>query len=236
MPTVIRSRCRRYGSSRRERAASRPLRLSGHLAAQHFPHGGFSVPGWLRRDEQRVAARPVPAHRPASLRLRHHGSGGTGPEIVANIEREVREKPRYWNRLWKELQPDVGAVTFYALDVLGHRFWHTFPGGGAPVPPGADPRIAGVLPRTARGVDRAVGEIVAAPSVPRITSSSSPTTDFRRARDRIGGGRSTFPAAAGESGDRSAAGEADGHLGLRQRIHPYRALVLPSRGKPPLTG
>jgi predicted AlkP superfamily phosphohydrolase/phosphomutase len=127
----------------------------------HFPHGGFSVPGWLRRDDsvwppdlfQRIG---LPPYAYATMDL-----GGPG-QIVANIEREVREKPRYWNRLWKQLKPDVGAVTFYALDVLGHRFWYTFPGGGAQVPPGADPRLADALPRIARGVDRAVGEIVTA--------------------------------------------------------------------------
>ncbi|HWM89585.1 MAG TPA: alkaline phosphatase family protein [Thermoanaerobaculia bacterium] len=117
---------------------------------RHFPNGGFSVPGWLRRDDsvwppdlfQRIG---LPAYAYAVVDL------GGPDQVVANAEREVREKPRYWNRLWEELQPDVGAVTFYALDVVSHRFWST----------DVDPRSSDVLPRTARGVDRAIGEIVA---------------------------------------------------------------------------
>ncbi len=123
----------------------------------HLPNG-FVVPGWLRRDDsvwppdlfQRIRL-PRYAYSVSNL--------GSPEEIVANIQREVREKPRYWNRLWKELRPEVGAVTFYALDQMGHRFWYTVPGGSPP--PGADPRFTGILPRTVREVDRAVGEIVA---------------------------------------------------------------------------
>ncbi|HEX6899386.1 MAG TPA: alkaline phosphatase family protein [Thermoanaerobaculia bacterium] len=123
---------------------------------RRFPHGGFSVPGWLRRDEsvwppdlfQRIG---LPRYAYAVVNV-------GGPEdIIANSERELRDKPRYWNRLWNELRPDVGAVTFYALDVVSHRFWHTLAKGGSPGPgaSGSD-----ILPRTARGIDRAIGEIV----------------------------------------------------------------------------
>lgn len=105
--------------------------------------GGFVVPGWLRRDQsvwpsdlfQRIGI-PWYAYSVVSL---------GGPEkVVANSERELVEKPRTWNRLWKEMKPDVGAVTFYALDVMGHRYWNQ-----------------DVMHRTARGLDRALGEILA---------------------------------------------------------------------------
>lgn len=114
---------------------------------RRFPHGGFSVPGWLRRDEsvwppdlfQRIG---LPRYAYAVVNV-------GGPEdVVANSERELRDKPRYWNRLWDELRPDVGAVTFYSMDALSHRFWHTLASG------------SDILPRTARGIDRAIGEIV----------------------------------------------------------------------------
>lgn len=123
---------------------------------RRFPHGGFSVPGWLRRDEsvwppdlfQRIG---LPRYAYAVVNV------GRLEEIIANSERELREKPRYWNRLWNELRPDVGAVTFYALDVLSHRYWHTLGADGSPRPgaSGSD-----ILPRTARGIDRAIGEII----------------------------------------------------------------------------
>jgi len=120
---------------------------------RHFPHGGFSVPGWLRRDEsvwppdlfQRIG---LPRYAYAVVNV------GRPEDIIANSERELRDKPHYWNRLWDEMRPDVGAVTFYALDVLSHRFWHTLAADGSPKP-GSD-----ILPRTARGIDRAIGEIV----------------------------------------------------------------------------
>ena len=44
------------------------------------------------------------------------------------------------------MKPDVGAVTFCALDVMGHRFWQQ----------------EDVMRRTALGMDRALGEILAA--------------------------------------------------------------------------
>lgn len=123
---------------------------------RRFPHGGFSVPGWLRRDEsvwppdlfQRIG---LPRYAYAVVNV-------GGPEdVIANSERELRDKPRTWNRLWDELRPDVGAVTFYALDVLSHRFWHTL-ADDAPGPGGSPG--SGILARTARGIDRAIGEIV----------------------------------------------------------------------------
>lgn len=115
---------------------------------RRFPHGGFSVPGWLRRDDsvwppdlfQRIG---LPRYAYSVVNM------GSSRDVIANSERELRDKARYWNRLWNELRPDVGAVTFYALDVMSHRFWHTL----------ADERSE-LLPRVARGVDRAVGEIV----------------------------------------------------------------------------
>ncbi len=124
---------------------------------RRFPHGGFSVPGWLRRDEsvwppdlfQRIR---LPRYAYAVVNL------GGPEEIIANSERELRDKPRTWNRLWDKLRPDVGAVTFYAMDVLSHRYWHTLADDGSPRQgtSGSD-----ILPRTARGIDRAIGEIVA---------------------------------------------------------------------------
>jgi predicted AlkP superfamily phosphohydrolase/phosphomutase len=125
---------------------------------QELP-GGFVVPGWLRRDESVWPADLF--DRIGQPRYAYKVIEVGGPEeVIANVEREIAEKPKTWNRLWKELRPDVGAVTFYALDVLGHRYWHTeFPQEYDP-PAEVEPRFAGVLSRTLRGVDGAVGEIV----------------------------------------------------------------------------
>lgn len=126
---------------------------------RRFPHGGFSVPGWLRRDEsvwppdlfQRIG---LPRYAYAVVNV-------GGPEdVIANSERELRDKARTWNRLWDEMRPDAGAVTFYALDVLSHRFWHTLADDGSPATRPGGASGFGILPRTARGIDRAIGEIV----------------------------------------------------------------------------
>ena len=105
---------------------------------------GFVVPGWLRRDE---AVSPPDLFQKIGIpRYAYSVVSLGGPEkVVANSERELAEKPRTWNRLWKEMKPDVGAVTFYALDVMGHRFLQK----------------KDVMRPTALGMDRALGEILA---------------------------------------------------------------------------
>jgi predicted AlkP superfamily phosphohydrolase/phosphomutase len=126
---------------------------------RRFPHGGFSVPGWLRRDES--VWPPDLFQRIGLPRYAYAVVNTGGPEdILANSERELRDKPRTWNRLWDELRPDVGAVTFYALDVLSHRFWHTLADDGSPTTRPGGASGPDILPRTARGIDRAIGEIV----------------------------------------------------------------------------
>lgn len=146
-----------------ERFAAAGLRvgLYDHLVTwppRELP-GGFMVPGWLRRD-----ARVDPPDLFERLEMPPYyyevvDVGGLD-EIVANFERELAEKARYWNRLWETFDLDAGAVTFYALDVASHRFYHTAFPGQAPVR--VEPRFDGVIPRVLTGVDRAVGEIVAA--------------------------------------------------------------------------
>ena len=123
--------------------------------------GGFVVPGWLRHDHS--VSPPDLFERIGLPGYVYEVVDMGGPEdVVASIERELVEKPRYWNRLARELDPDVGAVTFYAVDVMSHRFYHTaFPEEFDP-PIEIDPRFADVLPRTLRGIDSAVGEIVSA--------------------------------------------------------------------------
>lgn len=120
---------------------------------------GFMVPGWLRRDD-----RVEPPGLFEGLGLPPYfyevTDVGDSDDAVANLERELSEKPRYWNRLREAFDLDAGAVVFYAVDVASHRFYHTaFPDDRVAAP--VQPRFEGVLPRLLAGVDRAVGEIVA---------------------------------------------------------------------------
>ncbi len=127
---------------------------------QELP-GGYVVPGWLRRDE---SVWPADLFQKLGVpRYAYTVVEVGGPEaVIANSEREVAEKTRVWKRLWEEMRPDVSAVSYYALDVLGHRYWHTVEPGGYDPPAEADPRFGGVMTRTLEQVDGAVGEIVAA--------------------------------------------------------------------------
>jgi predicted AlkP superfamily phosphohydrolase/phosphomutase len=122
--------------------------------------GGFSIPGWLRRDD--AVAPPDLFERIGLPPYFYEVDNLGGPEdLVAITESEIEEKPRYWERLWEEFRPDVGAVVFYAVDQTCHRFYHhTFP-QEFPVPVEVDPRFAEVIPRTLRGIDAAVGRIAA---------------------------------------------------------------------------
>ena len=121
--------------------------------------GGFVVPGWLRRDGRiqppdlfERAGIPPYSYEVVDI--------GTLDDVVGNCERELARKPGTWNRLAEAMQPQVGAVVFFAVDVMSHRFIHTvLPADPAPSA-ATDPRFDDVIPKTLRGVDRAVGEIV----------------------------------------------------------------------------
>lgn len=129
---------------------------------QELP-GGYVVPDWLRRDES--VWPPDLFKRIGRPRYAYTVLDVGGPEaVIANSAHELAEKPKVWKRMWDELQPDVSAVTFYALDVLGHRYWHTVEPRGYEPPAEADPRFADVMTRTLKQVDTAVGEIVSAVS------------------------------------------------------------------------
>jgi hypothetical protein len=143
-------------------AAGRRVGLYDYLATwppPSFPHG-FVIPGWTRRDgavtPADVFARAglAPPYRYANdgLRLR--------AEHLAAARDELRRKAPQWLALARAFDVEVGAVTFYAVDALSHRFWRdAFPGqfeAGGLAP---DPAHAGVIREALVGVDGALGEI-----------------------------------------------------------------------------
>ncbi len=146
-----------------ERLAAAGLRVGLYEYLVTWPPrplpGGFMVPGWLRRDE-----RVQPADLDQRLdgeRYSYSMDGIDGPDaIVANVEGEISHKAATWNRLMEAFALDVGAVVFYSVDAVSHRFWHaSFPDEFDP-PVEAAPRFAEVIHRTMRGVDEAIGEIL----------------------------------------------------------------------------
>ncbi|HEX3126389.1 MAG TPA: alkaline phosphatase family protein [Thermoanaerobaculia bacterium] len=146
-----------------ERMADRGLKvgLYDYLVTwpPHTLPGGFVIPGWTRLD---ASVMPPDVFSRAGVspyfysveRLAIPGSA------VANARRETTEKPGHWNRLAEAFSIDVGAVTFYSIDLISHRFWRAshpdeFPGVSPPV----DPRQHDVLLETMLDIDQAVGKI-----------------------------------------------------------------------------
>lgn len=124
---------------------------------KNYPNG-FVIPGWLRRD---ATITPQNAYERAGIPpYAYEVAPLEGSEDVLNhCQREMEEKAKTFNSLVQAFQPDVTAVTFYALDAISHRFWHSsFPLEG--IPPYEDPRSHDLVRKTARSMDKALGEVV----------------------------------------------------------------------------
>ena len=123
---------------------------------------GFVIPGWLRRDPRvtpaDVFARAVLAPYVYSVdRFRSRESWRE------NVRNEVAEKPARFTRLAEVFALDVGAVTFYALDASGHRFWRAAHPEAFEEPPSPEEAAhRGALHEALVGVDAALGTVVAA--------------------------------------------------------------------------
>ena len=126
--------------------------------AQPLPDG-FVIPGWLRRDdrlwpedlEQRLGRQP---HVYEALDM-----GGLDA-TVEEVDRELRHKAENFCELLDLFELDAGFVTFYAVDVISHRFFHTYqPGTFEPAIP-YEPRFEDQLPETLRRIDLALGTLV----------------------------------------------------------------------------
>jgi hypothetical protein len=78
--------------------------------------------------------------------------------------RELSQKAAHWNALSRAFELEAGAVSFYAIDALSHRFWaDSFPGDfDDDEAPAVEPGYAEAIPAAYAGFDRALGEIVAA--------------------------------------------------------------------------
>lgn len=122
---------------------------------------GFVITDWLRRDD-RVTPPDVFARAGLTPYLYTvtdtHGLDG----FAAAARAETTEKPAAFLRLAETFQLDVGAVTFYSADATGHRFWRAaFPDEFDSPRTADEERHAGVIDETMRGIDAALGQIVA---------------------------------------------------------------------------
>ncbi len=149
-----------------ERMAAQGLRVGVYDWLVSWPPqslpGGFVIPGWLRRDE-RVHPTDVFAR------------AGVAPYVYSNRDlssrrayfeaslAEAAEKPVRWRALTGSFELDAGALTFYLIDALSHRFWaDTYPEGFDPedlAGRGLEPEFQGAVVRGYRALDVALGEI-----------------------------------------------------------------------------
>jgi hypothetical protein len=150
-----------------ERLAVQGLRVGMYEWLVSWPPrplpNGFVIPDWLRRD---LALAPPDAFARAGVSdYRYSIRGVASREGFHRVSfRELREKAAHWNALARAFELDAGAVSFYAIDALSHRFWAdsypaAFEDGDAPPP---EPAYADAIPAVYAGFDRALGEIVAA--------------------------------------------------------------------------
>jgi len=145
-------------------AAGRRVGLYGYLVTwppRTLP-GGFVIPGWLRRDE-RVTPPDVFARAGLTPYLYAVDGFRSRESWRENVRRELAEKPARFTGLAAAFELDVGAVTFYALDATGHRFWRAAFPEAFDEPPGPDEAAhRAALDEALRGIDRALGHVVAA--------------------------------------------------------------------------
>ncbi|MBM4383553.1 MAG: alkaline phosphatase family protein [Deltaproteobacteria bacterium] len=150
-----------------ERLAVQGLRVGTYEWLVTWPPrplpGGFVIPDWLRRDG---AISPSDAFARAGVGDYRYSNAGitTRDGFHRTSFRELAARPSRWNALARAFELDAGAVSFYAIDALSHRFWgDSFPAqfevGSAPPP---EARYARAIEDAYVGFDRALGEIVAA--------------------------------------------------------------------------
>ena len=150
-----------------ERLAVQGLRVGSYEWLVTWPPralpGGFVIPDWLRRD---LALAPSDVFARAGIDDYRYSIRGvvsrSGFHKVAF--RELSQKAAHWNALARAFELEAGAVSFYAIDALSHRFWaDSFPGEfDADEAPAVEPGYADTIPAAYAGFDRALGEIVAA--------------------------------------------------------------------------
>ena len=150
-----------------ERLAVQGLRVGTYEWLVTWPPralpGGFVIPDWLRRDG--TLSPPDVFARAGVADYRYSNAGITTRDGFHRTSfRELAARPARWNALARAYDLHAGAVSFYAIDALSHRFWgDSFPEQfDADAPPPREARYARAIPDAYIRFDRALGEIVAA--------------------------------------------------------------------------
>lgn len=121
--------------------------------------GGFVVPGWLRRDDVVLPSEAAAPEGNAIFRTVYEGKR-SNTVYFEQAGREVTQKADGWRALDRTYRPEVGALTFYAVDATSHRFWHlAFPDGVEGPAPNSEAERDAIFDAI-RGVDREIGRIL----------------------------------------------------------------------------
>jgi hypothetical protein len=150
-----------------ERLAVQGLRVGTYEWLVSWPPrplpGGFVIPDWLRRD---LSLSPSDVFARAGVDDYRYSIRGVTSRagFHRTAFRELEQKAAHWNALARAFDLQAGAVSFYAIDALSHRFWaDSFPGEFADGDtPAVEPGYADTIPAAYVGVDRALGELAAA--------------------------------------------------------------------------
>lgn len=128
---------------------------------RRFPNG-FVIPGWLRRDN--AVSPPDVWQRARVTRFANsYDHAFTNEDYRRRAMREVEEKAPRWNALAAAFDIEVGAVTFYAIDMTSHRFWEAaYPEQFAEPESGYSQDERQAIRRAVVGVDRSLGRIASA--------------------------------------------------------------------------
>jgi predicted AlkP superfamily phosphohydrolase/phosphomutase len=145
-----------------ERLAAKGLRVGLYDVLMSWPPpplpGGFVVPGWLRRDE---STWPPDALDELSIFRTVYKGKPSNREYHVQANAEVAEKAASWKQLDQRFDPEVAALTFYAVDATSHRYWHaSFPEDFETEQPEFDATEERAVQQSLRGVDRSIGLIV----------------------------------------------------------------------------
>jgi predicted AlkP superfamily phosphohydrolase/phosphomutase len=146
-----------------ERLAARGRRVGLYEVLMTWPPpalpGGFVVPGWLRRDD---TTWPPDALEGRSVFRTVYQAKPSNRDYLEQAWQEGARKPDSWKALVERFDPEIGALTFYAVDATAHRTWHaSYPEQFAAAIPEIRDDERGAVQRALREVDRGVGEIVA---------------------------------------------------------------------------
>ena len=145
-----------------ERLAAEGFRVGLYDVLMTWPPvplpGGFVIPSWLRRDE---TTWPRDALEPPSIFRTDYKNKTRNRDYIVQGQGEAARKAASWKQLSERFDPQVGALTFYAVDATSHRYWHgAFPEEFDEEMPAIAQDEREAIRQSLRGIDGSIGEIV----------------------------------------------------------------------------